>query len=551
LDTSPASSTLFVRLTQIVGAKGLVFKPREVELETRTCIPFRQIPDCIVYPESAEQVQEIVILANELKVPIWPVSTGKNWGYGEKSACYQGGITMVLEKMREIEFVDEKLGFAIIEPGVTYRDLNRYLKDHGLGLWSDSAGTTESASVIGNALDKGRGLTPYADHFGSLCGMEVVLPDGSLLRTGNTTETRNKVWNLYKWGVGPYLDGLFAQSNLGIVVKAGIWLMPEPEAFDFLAFEYTRSLDFFPEMIDDLRRLVFQGVLRSRPHLANDFAMLCIVSQYPTHLLGGQKSLSPEAIGRWRKEHGVSPWTFGCGLYGSAQEVRNQRRTLRRVLGRYGRLWSFGLATRSDWIGKLVFQTSRYAARLAGKSPAFLDSIKPAADLFKGIPTDEFARQVYFKSHRDKPSGAFDPAKDQCGFIWIGPVVPFLSKDVQEVLEKAGRVFRKHDFDVFVEIIVESPRALIVLFGVFYDKADTDEVGRASNWYTEIRLLMIESGYPPYRETALSSPHAFEYNPTTRNFLATIKKAIDPVDTLAPGRYGITSFTRTGPRPLS
>jgi len=533
------TSTLVDRLTEILGADGLLCKSHEVELETRTCIPFRQIPDCVVYPHSTDQVQKIVTLAQELKVPIWPVSTGKNWGYGEKSAVYPGGITMVLERMKKIEVVDEKLGYAVIEPGVTYRDLNRYLKDNKLSLWSDCAGSTESASVIGNALDKGRGVTPYADHFGALCGMEVVLPDGSLLRTGNTTDTPNRVWHLYKWGVGPYLDGLFAQSNLGIVVKAGIWLMPEPEAFDFLAFEYTRSLDRFPEMIEDLRQLVFRGHLKSRPHMANDFAMLCIMSQYPRHLLNGRKSLSPEAMLRWRQEHGVSPWTFGCGLYGTAQEVRSQRRALRKGLGKYGSLWSFGRVTRSDWFGRLLFRIARRFARLTGKSPAFLAQLKPGADLFRGIPTDEFVKQVYFKSHPQKPTGAFDPPKDQCGFIWIGPLVPFLSQNVQEALETARRIYAKHDFDVFVEILVESPRAVLLLLGVFYDRADPADAQRAADWYAEIRTAMVEAGYPPYRETTQSSPHVFDQNPVARKFLSSIKNALDPNGVLAPGRYGI------------
>lgn len=539
MDPSQKSEALVVGLTEIVGANGILVEPAKVELETRTCIPFREIPDCIVYPDSTEQVQKIVSLAQALKAPIWAVSTGKNWGYGEKSACYRGGITMVLERMRKIEVVDETLGYAVIEPGVTYRQLNDYLRENRLALWSDSAGTTEAASVIGNALDKGRGLTPYADHFGSLCGMEVVLPDGSLLRTGNTAETPNRVWNLYKWGVGPYLDGLFAQSNFGIVVKAGVWLMPEPEDFDFLAFEYTKSLDRFPELIDDLRRLVFQGVLKSRPHVANDFAMLCILSQYPVRLLAGRKSLSPGAIAQWRKEHGVSPWTFGCGLYGSAHEVRHQRRMLRRVLGKYGRLWSFGRATSPDWIGRATFRVAKWGARLSGKSPAFLAAIQPAADLFRGIPTDDFARQVYFKSHAEKPTGAIDPPKDRCGFIWIGPVVPFVSRNVEEVLSKARYIFEKHDFDFFVEIIVESPRALLVLFGVFYDRTDKDDAQRASAWYAEIRAEMIASGYPPYRETAQSSPHVFDQYPIARRFLSALKQALDPSQTLAPGRYGI------------
>jgi 4-cresol dehydrogenase (hydroxylating) len=195
--------------------------------------------------------------------------------------------------------------------------------------------------------------------------------------------------------------------------------------------------------------------------------------------------------------------------------------------------------TRGDWIGRLLFQITRRLARLAGKSPAFLAQLKPGADLFRGIPTNEFVKQVYFKSHPQKPTGAFDPPKDQCGFIWIGPLVPFLSKNVQEALDGAKRIFQKHDFDVFVEIIVESPRAVLLLFGVFFDKADPADTQRASDWYTEIRTAMIEAGYPPYRETAQSSPHVFDQNPVTRKFLSSIKNALDPNGTLAPGRYGI------------
>ena len=212
---------------------------------------------------------------------------------------------------------------------------------------------------------------------------------------------------------------------------------------------------------------------------------------------------------------------------------------MRKALGRYGRLWSFGRATGSGWVGKVLFEIIRRGARLTGKSPAFLAQIRPAADLFRGIPTDEFARQVYFKSHAEKPSGAFDPPRDQCGFIWIGPLVPFLSANVEEVLGTARRIFAKHDFDFFVEVIVESPRCLLILFGVFYDKADPVDAQRASDWYAEIRKTMIESGYPPYRETAQSSAHVFDGNGTTRNLLSSIKGALDPNRTLAPGRYGI------------
>jgi 4-cresol dehydrogenase (hydroxylating) len=260
--SSVIGTSIVAELTAIVGRDGLVVDPSAVEADTRTSIPYRQIPDCLVYPRSTAEVQAIVALARKHGIKVYPVSTGRNWGYGERSASYPGGITMLLERMKRIDVVDPVLGYALIEPGVTYRELDDHLKRHAPSLWCDCAGSTASASVLGNALDKGRGLTPYADHFGALCGMEVVLADGSLVRTGNLTDTPNRVWNLYKWGVGPYLDGLFVQSNLGIVVKAGIWLMPAPGAFDLVVFEWTANSDRLPAMIDRLRGLVFDGTLR-------------------------------------------------------------------------------------------------------------------------------------------------------------------------------------------------------------------------------------------------------------------------------------------------
>jgi 4-cresol dehydrogenase (hydroxylating) len=537
--SSPLDASIVAELAALVGRDGLVVDPSAVEADTRTSIPYRRIPDCLVYPRSTAEVQAIVALARRHGIKVYPVSTGRNWGYGERSASYPGGITMLLERMKRIEVVDPVLGYALIEPGVTYRELDDHLKQHAPSLWCDCAGSTASASVLGNALDKGRGLTPYADHFGALCGMEVVLADGSLVRTGNLTDTPNRVWNLYKWGVGPYLDGLFVQSNLGIVVKAGIWLMPAPRAFDLVVFEWTANSDRLPAMIDRLRGLVFDGTLRARPHVANDFAMLCIASQFPWHLSDGKHRLSEDALATWRREHGVSPWTFGCGLYGTPGEVRRQRRALRRALRPYGRLWSFGVVARKDWIGRLAFSIARFGARLMGKSPAFLESIAPAANLFRGIPTDDFVKQVYFKSHAQKPSGDVDPPRDGCGFVWIGPVVPFTGSDVERCLELARGLYAAHDFDVFVEILIESPRAVILLFGVFYRREDAGEAARASAWYTALRSAMIDAGYPPYRETAQSAPEVFDGNPAVARLLADIKAALDPQKTIAPGRYGI------------
>ena len=529
---------LLEALKRLLGDDGVQLTEDAVEALTRTCIPYRALASAVALPRTVDEVQALVRLAAVHDVPLWPVSTGRNWGYGERTAVYDGGITVMLSRMNRILHVDETLGYAVIEPGVTYGQLNEHLKRSGSRLWADTAGSTPHASVIGNALDKGRGLTPMADHFGALCGMDVVLPDGTLLETGGGPQGRNTVRHTYKWGVGPYMDGLFVQSNLGIVVRAGIWLMPAPERFDFAAFEYKAGPERLGAFIDDLRELVMARALRSHPHLANDFAMMCILSQYPSELLQGRRHLSDQAASQWRQQHGVAPWTFGCGLYGSKEEVRYQKRMIRRVLGRYGMVQFIGAAVRDDWVGRTVRWAAPIVNRWLGKSPEFTDVMLPAINLFRGIPTDEFVRQAYFKSHPEKPRSDVDPARDGCGFIWIGPVVPFTGDHVMAALALTKRVFDQHEFDFFVEVIVESPRSVIILVGVFYDRHVPAEAKRAREWYNAARQAYLDAGYPPYRDTSLSMPHALDCNPAARDFLAVIKRAVDPGNLIAPGRYG-------------
>jgi 4-cresol dehydrogenase (hydroxylating) len=533
-------SQLIERLREAIGHDNVVADEKQLEILSRTCIPYRELPSVIVYPTTAAQVQKVVLIAKDMNAPIWPVSTGKNWGYGEQTACYPSGITMILNRMTKIWHVDEKLGYAVIEPGVTYQMLNDHLKNNKIGLWADVSGSTQSGSVIGNALDKGRGVTPYADHFGSLCGMDVVLADGQILETGGGPQGNNHARHVYKWGLGPYLDGIFAQSNYGIVVKAGVWLMPQPEEFDWAVFEFTAGPETFGALVDDMRGLVFSGAMRARPHLANDFAMMCIVSQYPHELLNGKKCLSEDAMAVWRKKHGVARFTFGCGLYGTAEEVRFQRKHLRRVLSQYGMIQFLGAAVKDNLQGKILRWLAPTINRMMGKSASFTDALVPGINLFRGIPTDFFAKQVYFKSFKTKPSGdIIDPARDQCGFLWIGPLVPFISDHIEKAVSLSKAISAKYEFDYFLEVIIESPRAVIFLLGVFYDRNDPAESKRATDWYAETKETFLNNGYPAYRTTTMSMPHSLDKNVVTKNIFESIKKAVDPTNVIAPGRYGI------------
>ena len=143
-------------------------------------------PAGVVYPGTTADVQAIVRAANKHDVALFPISTGNNIGLGSRSAPASGQVVVDLgRRMNRILDVDEKLAFAVVEPGVSYQMLYDELVRRGNRLMLDVTSGPPQGGMIGNALDKGAGYSPYFDHFGFSCGIEIVLGNGEVLRTGD------------------------------------------------------------------------------------------------------------------------------------------------------------------------------------------------------------------------------------------------------------------------------------------------------------------------------------------------------------------------------
>jgi len=158
-----------------------------------------------------------------------------------------GSVVLDLKRMNRIIEVSEKNASALVEPGVSYFDFYRYIQEHKLNVWMDCP-DPGWGSLIGNALDHGGGytMTTFRNHFDAHCGMEVVLANGELLRTGMGALPGSKSWQQYKTGFGPSIDGMFSQSNFGIVTKMGFWLMPQPDAYYTGTVLVPRHQDLVP-----------------------------------------------------------------------------------------------------------------------------------------------------------------------------------------------------------------------------------------------------------------------------------------------------------------
>jgi 4-cresol dehydrogenase (hydroxylating) len=137
----------------------------------------------VVQPETVEQVQAVVRIANEHRVPLWTFSQGRNNAYGGPAPRVKGSVLVSLRRMNRVLEVNEELAYALVEPGVRFFDIHEALQ--GKRLWS-SMPDLGWGSLVGNTLDHGFGYTPYGDHVATQCGMEVVLANGDVLRTGSS-----------------------------------------------------------------------------------------------------------------------------------------------------------------------------------------------------------------------------------------------------------------------------------------------------------------------------------------------------------------------------
>src|SRR6516164_2924301 len=328
-------------------------------LARRSCdtIPWQRTCSAVVYPGSRDEVCAIVKLAAQHRLPVWTFSKGKNWGYGATMAAQDGAVIVILERMNRILEVNEELAYAVIEPGVTYKQLAEHLKSRAIKLWTDCTDSTPEGSVLGNALDRGLGHTPYGDHFGNLCGLEVVLANGEVIQTGGAPAD-SPTWHTFKWGTGPYIEGLFSQSHFGIVTRAGIWLMPEPEAFEAFICEVKQE-EYLPAIADSLRRLALAGALRGTAHLINDVLCLSMLTQHSALSTQHSAPFSDHARRDLRSRYGISPWSLTSGLYGTAAQVRANRALIRRELKPYGKLTFIDRPdlARLEWLIRVVKRT--------------------------------------------------------------------------------------------------------------------------------------------------------------------------------------------------
>ncbi len=490
-------------LRAIVGEDYVFADPATVIPYQKIYVPdptHRHVCSGAVAPASVEEVQAIVKVANKYRLPLWTISTGKNIGYGTATPATPGQMILDLKRMNRIIHVDPELATALVEPGVTYQQLHDYLRDNNIPLWIDLPTIGPIVSPVGNTLDRGVGYTPYGDHFMFSCGMEVVLADGQLLRTGMGSTKNPTAWQSFKWGYGPYVDGLFTQSNFGIVTKLGMWLMPTPPVYKPFMVRHAEMGDV-GRIVDAIRplrvaQLVPNGVLMMSA--AYQLAMF----KRRNDVYTGDGPITDEAVKKVAKANDLGMWNSYFALYGTEEMV-------------------------------------------AAIEPLTTGAMKASGG--DVLTAKEMAGNPWFHHHETLMRGGLSLEEEGLarwrgaggGLAWFAPVAPARGSETGGQVTLAKEILGKYGFDYTAAFVI-GWRELHHIVALLYDKSDLAQEKRAADCYNELVTGFGDRGWACYRAGTQSMDLvAQQYGAVNRELNAKLKRALDPNGILAPGKSGI------------
>lgn len=532
------SEQIFNEFQKVVG-DGYVHQDDDtIRHFARSTLPNSTFPLMVIRPLSTDEIQKSVAIAKAYGIYLYPISCGKNWGYGDACAVTDGQVIMDLSRMNRIVEVNLELAYAVIEPGVTQQQLYDYLIERNIPLWFDCTGSGPNASIVGNTLERGFGHTLYGDHFHNSCGMEVVLGDGRVLRTGFGHYNDAKAAYVFKWGIGPYLDGLFTQSNMGIVTRLGIWLMPKPECFNMFFLSMPEDTDL-PRMIEALRPLKLNGQIKSLVHIGNDLRIISSFQRYPWQEANGQTPL-PDFLRRLlRKKGGFGAWNISGGIYGTSGEVRQLRKEIRKALRPLGRV---------RFVGSTSLKLAQSISELLGKFDWFKDwkillgSLVKVGGLLQGCPTDAFLYGTLWRMGGQDDPKTLDPLENNVGLMWLSPIMPMIGSAAQDLVRTISPIFLRYGFDPLITVSLITERSMVAVTTISYDRTNESESKKAYCCYGDLFSQIMRMGYIPYRSSIASMSHLSNGSNVFWDIVNELKQVFDPDDVLAKGRYNPVSL---------
>lgn len=493
----------------------------------------RHIPAALRIHDSAT-LQDVMRIASRHRVPVYPISTGKNWGYGTALPAREGCVIIDLGTLNKIIHFDAEMGVVTVEPGVTQGMLADFLKagDHPFLVPVTGAGPTPS--LLANALERGYGVTPHVDHFGAITDIEAVLPDGSIYRTALREAGGDELARLFKYGIGPLSTGLFTQSGFGIVTRMSIVLVRRPECVKVCLFSLK----------DD--RLLEPAVLRIRSimsrlagtvgaiNLMNQHRVLSMVAPFPHDQLNPSGLIREATISALGKQYQIYPWTGFGTLYGTKRMVTAAQKEMKAALGDIATRMMFLTPQRASQLASL---TRLIPGKLGKGLQGMTATLAKSLELVAGRPNETALPLAYWRNSRPQKGEFMNPGADGCGLMWYSPLVPMRPTDLRAYVSMVKEIAPRHGLEPLITFTTLSDKLFDSTVPLVFDRENSEAVAAAAACYNELLHAGRAQGWFPYRVGIDTMSTLAGFMSDSKRFHDRIRKDLDPHDILSPGRY--------------
>lgn len=230
-------------------------------------LQWKLYPDFVVLPQTTEEVSALVKLSDESLLSITPRGGGTSW-YGG-SVPNRGGVLIDMRKMNHVLALDPDRRTVTVEAGTTWRDLEDFVETKGFALpfvAMNAVGSTVGGSI--NSASPGFGGLRGGSLYKAIASLEVVLPNGDLLKTASDADAGGELADLSPLFIG-------AEGTLGIVTKATLRLGPKPEASKALAYAFrdVGAAASFLRSITDAGLAPYHAALLGKDHFTFEQAL--------------------------------------------------------------------------------------------------------------------------------------------------------------------------------------------------------------------------------------------------------------------------------------
>ena len=264
---------IFQELRSIVGAHGLVSSPEE--LHTYECdglTNFRVMPLAVLLPSETQQVQAIVRVCHRERIPF--VARGSGTGLSGGALPVKNGVVISLARMNRILEVDLPNARVIVEPGVINLDVTSRVQPHAY-FYAPDPSSQSVCSIGGNVAENSGGAhcLKYGFTTTHVLGLEVVLPDGSLVHLGG------KALDM----PGYDLMGVFvgSEGTLGIATKVTLRIVKRPECIRTLLAAFDGTNEAGAAVSDIIAAGMLPAAVEMMDNLAIQAAEAAVHPNYP------------------------------------------------------------------------------------------------------------------------------------------------------------------------------------------------------------------------------------------------------------------------------